>query len=596
VKLYAHVADCVEPVLPWQALDAQSSPRLFDWAHETIDLLEGAASVAVASDSPIEGSLALALLASAGEEFKFSFGQLRVPMINAKGLVDLAQKAPGALVVPAVRISLGTNVYDLSNEMQAMLSALTAAGRPAVFVGAHGELQATFGGGQGGASDPLRPVVRHVPEFPLGLLTRFGLQSAARRVNGIPPAAEDALAHEILGALQGRGGGEQKRLLPLVAARSVSAWAKGGKVGRPSIAAYVTTASGLSETFAGLSPRPRAMRSAEVQERFTQALTDPALLGYFQEQLLAQDWALEQLVSRLCAECLTRPLHQPFRYCAQGTPGTGKSESAILLAARLGIPYINIDAASMPDYYSAAAQLLGSGRGIVGSYQSGRLEQAAKHHRGALVEVSDLDHAVPSVRSALADLFLQILESGEGQSAAGAMFSCANLILAFTMNLPHGMDEAVRKRLGFGGAPSRRDIGSDVADQIKHTLSGAFLSRVGTPIVFEPLDGAALAIIIERAVRAAVRSAAHCLHLEVADVRIEEGLGTHVIASLDANLASYGARALLEHGRMLAARAFLAFQQSGVPFADGVLCVGLGPDGGLAVQADFVSPRNKKAD
>ena len=138
-----------------------------------------------------------------------------------------------------------------------------------------------------------------------------------------------------------------------------------------------------------------------------------------------------------------------MRYCAEGTPATGKSESTVLLAEWLGIPYICIDAASMSSSHTAAAQLLGSGRGIVGSYQSGRLEQAAKHHAGAVIEVSDLDHAVPEVRAAMADLFLQILENGEAQSATGAMFSCANLIFVFTMNLPGGQDAKVHQGIGF---------------------------------------------------------------------------------------------------------------------------------------------------
>ena len=163
-------------------------------------------------------------------------------------------------------------------------------------------------------------------------------------------------------------------------------------------------------------------------------------------------------------ECLARPLYQPFRYCAQGTPATGKSESAILIAKLLNIPYVNIDAASMPDYYTATSQLLGSARGIVGSFQSGRLEQAAKHHSGALIEISDLDHASPNVRCVLADLFLQILETGEAQSATGAMFSCANLILAFTMNLPKGQDERVRKKIGFSSEPTRPEVGREVGD------------------------------------------------------------------------------------------------------------------------------------
>jgi ATP-dependent Clp protease ATP-binding subunit ClpA len=215
----------------------------------------------------------------------------------------------------------------------------------------------------------------------------------------------------------------------------------------------------------------------------------------------------------------------------------------------------------MPDYYTASSQLLGSGRGIVMSYQSGRLEQVARHHAGALLEVSDLDHAPANVRSVLADLFLQVLETGEAQSATGAMFSCANVIFAFTMNLPGGMDESVRKGIGFGGPPTKREVSSRVVSEIKSMLSSAFVSRIGTPILFEPLDGYSLALILERAVKRAIFSAAERLHVAIMGVELAAGLGARLIASLESGLASWGARALLEHGRSLAAKAFVELHQ-----------------------------------
>ena len=96
--------------------------------------------------------------------------------------------------------------------------------------------------------------------------------------------------------------------------------------------------SKLSETLSGLCISPRSMRADEVQERFIRVLAGPELLPFLKSRLLGQDQALEQLVLRLSTECLTRPLHQPLCYCAQGTPGTGKSESTALLAERLGLP------------------------------------------------------------------------------------------------------------------------------------------------------------------------------------------------------------------------------------------------------------------
>ncbi|MEI7899949.1 MAG: AAA family ATPase [bacterium] len=582
-KLYEKFSEHLEPVHPWQGTLADLPPALADWAGETLEFIEGSASVALECAFPVVTQFLLAVLARAAADFGKTLGAVTPTAVNARGLGEIAKKAPGIVTVPAIRISLGTSAYEMANEITCMLTTLSVAGTPVLFSGTHEQLQGVFGGGQGGGNDPLLPVLRHAPEVDLATLALFAIQSAGRLAGGLSPSSEKDMLRKTMEALKGFHGATQRRVLQAVASRTVAAASKGRKAVALSTSKYAATVAALKETLAGLSPRPRPLRNEEVQNRYTAVLTDRGLLAYFGEHLLAQDAALEQLVSRLTMECLTRPSYQPVRYCAQGTPGTGKSESAILLARKLDVPYINIDAASMPDYYTAAAQLLGSGRGIVGSYQTGRLEQAAKCHSGAVVEVSDLDHAVPSVRAALADLFLQVLETGEGQSAAGGMFACSNLIFAFTMNLPDGMDEAVRKRIGFNDSVSRCQLTADVAAHIKRMLSGAFLSRVGTPIVFDPLDGAALALIVERAVKAAVLSAAFHLHAGIADVVLEAGLGVRAVKLLESKIVSSGARALLEHGRCLAARAFLDFQQRTPDLSRRVLRVFFDPDGNMRI-------------
>ncbi len=367
-----------------------------------------------------------------------------------------------------------------------------------------------------------------------------------------------------------------------MARRVVNAWASGGALATGE--AFAARVSGLSETLAGLSPRPRVGRPPTNQEHFTRRLTDHALYGFFRESLLGQDQALKDVCCRLGSEVLTRPPHQPLRYCAEGTPATGKSESTVLLADWLGIPYINIDAASMPSSHTAAAQLLGSGRGIVGSHQSGRLEQAAKHHAGAVIEVSDLDHAVPEVRAAMADLFLQILETGEAQSATGSMFSCANLIFVFTMNLPGGQDEKVHRGIGFQQQRHNREIRQRVVSELKIMLSGAFLSRIGSPILFEPLVGEALVAIVARAIQAALQAAAQRLHLSIREVVVPPEAAQQVLVSLESSVTAFGARTILEHGRALAAQAILDRQRQGGDFTGKTVEVSASPLGELSLK------------
>lgn len=589
-KKYEPVADVMEPVLPLSLLRCRVPPEVEKWAAETIEFLQASLSVAVAVSAPAMEHFVAALLAQYRHTTGSSLGRLIAPTISAKGLVELARKAPGTVLVPAASLNLGSNMYEMGHEVASLLALLSSAGTPMIFCGSIDQLQEIFHGGQGGVSDPLAPVVRHVPDIPLEVLALHQLRAAAGPKGGLSAANEKIVVQHTLDALAERPAGERLRLLHIVAGRTLAAWNADRRRAGAVALAFAATAARTRETLSGLTATPRVARSPDVQQHLVHALTDPSLYGYFTEQLIAQDVALRELTARLRTEVLARPLHQPLRYCAQGTPGTGKSESAVLLAQRLAIPYVNIDAASMPDYYTAAAQLLGSGRGIVGSFKSGRLEQAAKHHAGAVIEVSDLDHAVPIVRCALADLFLQILETGEAQSATGAMFSCANLIFAFTMNLPGGADEKVHRTIGFNGQPSRRDVGTRVTVELKQMLSGAFLSRVGTVILFEPLGEVAMATIVERTLAKAAGVTCERLGLSVIGVSVAAGTGRAVLAALDTDVTAFGARALHEHSRTLASEAILECCRSGADLCGCVLLLQADAQGRLQVRVVAATP------
>ena len=563
IERYKTVSDVLEPVLPWEETDPDAAGQSEAWSRETGDFLHGSLSVAMAVGCQAEESYFLARLASFCRPSGESIGRVILPVLNTKALVEIVNKAPGIVAVSAPTLSFGTNIYEMVNEIQTLLQVLSSSRKSVIFTGTYPQLQSVFHGGQGGSSDPMMPVVRHAPAMQLDPLIRFVIARNGQKSGGLSKSQEQDLFGRVQGSLASLPREKRMRVLPALVNREIHQVLSQGIAPGQAAEQYAVRIGSLAETLSGLSDKPRVERFPHVQSHFTGVLTDPGLEDYLRGHLLAQDEAIGRLVSRLRMECLTRPPHQPLRYCSQGTPATGKSESAILLARRLGIPYINIDAASIPDFYTASAQLLGSGRGIVGSYQSGRLEQAAKHHSGALVEVSDLDHAPAQVRSALADLFLQVLETGEAQSAAGAMFSCANIVFAFTINLPNGLDESVRKRFGFQEGPSDRDIRRTVSSEIKSLFSSAFLSRIGTPILFKPLDGDALSVIVERAVLASVLSAASRLDWEMTDVLIENGVGHAVVANIESSILSFGARGLLEEARTLAAEALMGLQKSG---------------------------------
>lgn len=556
-KAYADHAQTLAPVFPLEADDSEPLAALDTWAGEVTDLLDSSLNVAVAADSSVELDAAIAALARHAHRRGESIGSVLVPALGAKNIVELAGLAPGRVVVPASRVALATSPYELGDQLQNLLTILSSSRKPVVFTGSYQQLQAVFHGGQGGVSDPLSPVVTHAPSVPIEFLTTFAVDAAARREGSMSSAQIASTAESIRESLRALPTSERLRLLPVIAARQLRLAASGSNDDPEATQSFVAHLANRRETLAGMHARPRAHRNSKVHENLSRGLLDSDLLAYLSSHLFAQDKALSALVARLQTECLTRADHQPIRYCAQGTPGTGKSESAALLARYLNIPHINIDAASQPDYHTASAQLLGSGRGIVGSYEAGRLEKAAKHSVGAVVEVSDLDHAPTAVRSHLADLFLQVLDTGEAQSATGAMFSCANLIFAFTINLPEGRDERLLRGIGFNGVPSQLALQQGVETEIKMLFSNAFLSRIGRPILFAPLSGAELAIIAERELHSSLLRGLHVLGVVAPAVEIVPGTGIEVVQSLGTGLISHGARVVAEQARQLVTRALL---------------------------------------
>lgn len=267
-----------------------------------------------------------------------------------------------------------------------------------------------------------------------------------------------------------------------------------------------------------------------------------------------------------------------------------------MLADLLDMPYVHVDAASIPDPYTAASQFFGSARGIVNSNQPGRLEKAAKHHAGAVVEVADLDHAVPTVRCVLADQFLQILETGIGQSATGASFCCDKLIFVFTMNLPGQLDEKVRKRIGFGSELSRTEITDRVTTELRKVVSGAFLSRVGRPILFQPLTDASVAQIVEREIVHALRVAASRGELQPGGIQLEDGLGARLLATADANAETVGARGLQDTVRTRVSRAFIGALRSDRLASGHAWHVSMDAGGELVVSGGAAGPQNRLGD
>ncbi|NKB35373.1 MAG: AAA domain-containing protein [Pseudomonadales bacterium] len=551
---FKELNDVLEPV-PLLGADQAAPDSMGEWSESCIDYLEAGCNLAISCKWPAVIDYALACIASKCMPQGILLGNFTKHAINANTLIALTSKAPGPIVVQSIKLSLASNPYSIGSEMQSLLAAISDSSKPVVFTGSYDQLQSVFAGGQGDQPDPLRPVVKTVPAVSLNKLLQFSVHRGTLEIGGVARHELEILQKRVKKQLKGIPEDKAKSILPAIVKSTLNRWLKNHAAVSQAENLFSETLASTNKTLSGLTALSIHCRNPDVQKNFSATLSDPDLLSHFQRELLAQDRALNELCNRLRTEALSRPLDQPLRFCTQGVPGVGKSESAVILAQLLNIPYINIDAASMPDYHTAASQLLGSGRGLVMSHKAGKLEQVGKIETGAVVEVSDLDHANANVRAALADLFLQVMDTGNAQSAIGSNFSCTNLIFAFTLNLPNGMDEGVHKSIGFASSSDPEEIKSRVNEEIKNMLSSAFVSRVGSPILFSSLTDNAVGEIINRVIQRAASTALARLGFPSINIAVDAMTGIRINQQLPANTRTMGARLLNETGRSLAVNA-----------------------------------------
>ena len=106
---------------------------------------------------------------------------LTVPL---SGLPEILRRAPGPVSVPALSLAVGTSPYEMGREVQAVLQALHRIGKPMIFSGTFGQLQAVLNGGPGCKNDPLNPVVLHLPEISAEPFFQFLVHQTAGTAGG----------------------------------------------------------------------------------------------------------------------------------------------------------------------------------------------------------------------------------------------------------------------------------------------------------------------------------------------------------------------------------------------------------------------------
>jgi hypothetical protein len=559
-KKFKDFKGLVTPILPGPVDTAQKSDLTV--AKEIDYFLTASCPVAIFSQHDIVTHYFLELLASLINQktTRHPLGRLTPGSIRAIELLELIKKTPVVLVIRVEQITFGS-VYESNAEITGFLQSLLAINRPCIFVGGSIQIQNLFSGGQIAANSSLSPVLIALPNKVANEdLIDCSLRQAAEFCGGLAAGAQNQIRSAILAHTRHLPNDQFTHILPFIANSSLNLWTAQGSSGlKQELEKNVALLSGKKETVAGMAAQFSAQRPDSIQACFVDKLSHPKqLLDDLKSDIFGQDSVLETVANRLCQEAVSRPSNQPIRLCLVGTSGTGKSQTAMRLAGYLGIPYENIDAGGYSNIQMANTQLFGSGPGFVDSNKTPRLMKIAAYHLGCVLEVSDLDHATREVREQLSEQFLQILQTGQAQSGHGTTFSCASLIIIFTLNLPDGADERLFTPIGFG-QPEAGDNLNTLTTELKKMLSPAFLSRMGQAVLFNHLSQRTLAMIMESALEKSLRTAGKNFGIDINQIQISPSLGKNFIKIKNKDAIAFGARPLEDRARELVVNAFLAF-------------------------------------
>lgn len=456
--------------------------------------LQGGVAVAMAG-SPARTLLALSRLVRACP----SFVELRerTPIAKLPQIVQRIKEANLLLAAHASLLHPRMSLYEMGQEVHAMMQQLASRGLPVLIHGTRGELEGLFGVGQGLERSALEPTIQDLAPARDEDLVRACLSASAPN---LPAAKVDKLVQAVLKTLKAEGQGRCELLAPL----SNLAALRGPDDPElcRALSSLAKDLAGCRETFGGTTEAPAEPRPQWVQDLLVETLRGERLGRMLLSELHGQDRAVEELVRAIWREALTRDRSQPLRLMVAGPTGTGKSQSAKILASCLQWPYHYIDAGSFDSEHAVMTSLAGSAPGIVNSFQDGKLTQIARSP--AVVEMADLDHARDSVRAALTDFMLRILQEGTLQTGSGQIVRTVPwLIFIYTTNVAFG-GRNVNARFGFK-AKSRHEVREAVISQVVSSLGHAFYSRVGAPILFDEFTSETALTIIRKEIEAVVK-------------------------------------------------------------------------------------------
>jgi ATP-dependent Clp protease ATP-binding subunit ClpA len=207
-------------------------------------------------------------------------------------------------------------------------------------------------------------------------------------------------------------------------------------------------------------------------------------------KVYGQESAIEILLDKIfIAQAGLKSLNKPVgSFLFTGPTGVGKTETAKVLAAGMGVELVRFDMSEFQEKHSVA-KFIGAPPGYVGfEDNAGILITKLQEHPNAILLFDEIEKAHPDV----ANILLQIMDNGYVTGSNGKKADGRNAILILTSNL--GSSDNERNAVGFGSL----ERGDETNGAINSFFKPEFRNRLDGIIKFGKLDQITMAKIVKK--------------------------------------------------------------------------------------------------
>jgi ATP-dependent Clp protease ATP-binding subunit ClpA len=212
------------------------------------------------------------------------------------------------------------------------------------------------------------------------------------------------------------------------------------------------------------------------------------LEGGMKSSVFGQNSAVDTLLDKIfVAQAGMKLPNKPIGcFLFTGPTGTGKTETARQLAAKMDMPLIRFDMSEYQEKHSVA-KLIGAPPGYVGyEDNAGQLITKLQESPNCVLLLDEIEKAHPDVTNIL----LQFMDNGFVTGSNGKTADGRNSILIMTSNL--GAADNERNTIGFG------ELGKDDEDDkaVKKFFAPEFRNRLDATIKFTGLSDETMCTIV----------------------------------------------------------------------------------------------------